>query len=214
MTTITITRRQLRSIASLGTIASSDDVTPLLGTVHVSVTAEGKVTAIATDRYRAGLIEFTVIAEHWPEEAFEVKVTARLLRRFVAATSGSKFLDDYDVTLGDGPILYIVDNTQRVSFGEEEVKGTFPPIGRMLVAPEKGGVADALFNGAYLAGYEKLVHPHDSSKVHKWRLFSPRSEQQGVTTGSGLLKNGPAYLEREVTDGRMAYTVQPHLENV
>lgn len=52
-TTFTVTRDQLTSIASLAYCASSDDVSPVITGVHVTIDSAGSITATATDRYIA-----------------------------------------------------------------------------------------------------------------------------------------------------------------
>lgn len=216
MTKIMFTPEEFRSVASVGVVASSDDVSPIITTVQVTVEA-GQVTAIATDRYRIARSIFTPQREDAVVGGDnEINIPAKELTKFWSGikTTAIKrnlpvsltIVDDED-TNGKKFVLEY-DGARVENFG---VKGNYPPVSRLMVGYDEGecdGVPAVSLNPNFLADMVKMFHPRDDNRINMkyvaWQFRFKKTESS---------KPGPVYITRgSGNDGAVLdYLVQPNL---
>jgi hypothetical protein len=170
MTTITLNFVELRSIASLATLAASKD-NPIIESVRVWV--EGtEVWACATDRYRAGIVSFVPVDPVNASEVVSCVINAKdIVRAF------NTFKDPLSrgqvVTLSFAADME--DSRPRTrwmfdSFGSREsgygVEWNYPPVDKLFKRDgDFTGVPSVSLLPSFVADLCKLFHPGDPVKA-------------------------------------------------
>lgn len=194
MTTITIEAGAARFLAeALLPATSKDDVTPVLTGVHLSI-ENGKLRAVATDRYRVHAVLLDVVGDA-PAELnaliprsimqWIVRATAAYTRRraqpfkpvvvFEIDEDGSRALirarEDAEANLEEQTITTAL------------IKGNFPPVMRLIATARTADTADAaegMLNLDFVSSlkalgstppvirFTKAENPHREGVVHFW----------------------------------------------
>jgi len=216
MTKIMFTAEEFRSVVSVGVAASTDDVTPIIEAISISVN-DGVVTAMATDRYRIARVKFTPeIADAVTGGDAHVLIGAKELAKFWATIKTEFLKSGTYVTLEigeseSGNSAYELEYLgSGIKISGVERGGNYPPLERLMEGYELGdcdGVPTLGILPQYLGDLAKIFHPRDSAKVNvkttAWEFRFKRSE-------SG--KPGPVYITRGGSgNASVDYLVQPNL---
>lgn len=218
MTKIMFTPEEFRAVASVGVAASSDDVTPIISAVQISVTDAGEVTAVATDRYRIARVIFTPkMDEAVIGGEDSININAKELTKFwngikaVAIKSHMPviltFQEDEDYT--DSKTYSLEYDGSRVE--NRSVRGNYPPVGKLMAdydIDKCEGVPNVALNPNFLADMVKFYHPRDDKRINmKHVVWQFRFKQTDSS------KPGPVYITRGSgnTDATLDYLVQPNL---
>jgi hypothetical protein len=204
---------EFRSIASVGVIASKEDITPIICSVNFKYEG-GEFSAVATDRYRIARSKFTLsTVQHDELPDFDITIPASMLTKFwnsikVEALKGVAPIE-FDITYGDVEQYWSFTYNGVVSSGAE-VKGSFPPVEKLIQVDleQYTGTPKVGLKPSFLADLGKLFAASDYTKVDKdlpWTFYFGNSD-------SG--KPMPVYVTRnpERTDGAsvIEYLVQPN----
>jgi DNA polymerase III sliding clamp (beta) subunit (PCNA family) len=205
--TLDLRLAELASIASLVVCASSDDVTPTITTVQLTVSDAGVVTAVATDRYQVA--ELTLPVDVGEQQVgftgFEVRVTAKLLKR--AATEAKRSIARGVASLR---LVRITASEDTVSIGhiygsfnlsEPIVKGAYPPVTKLFPEATEA-VANVALNPALLASLNTLTLPA-ATRGQTFTLV-------GAARTQFPSKPGPVLFVQEVAGARLRYLIQPN----
>jgi len=171
-TPITLTREQFRSLASLATLTSSNDVAAVLSVIKVTITA-GQLEAVATDRYRLGRVQFPVTAEDT-----EFKLEAKTLKAFIA--TAKKHAGDVTLVVEDDGVLVAAGGSQ-ILIGDSSRGGTFPPVERLITNWAEAttpGVPELGLDLGFLADIKNVYAPSDP-----WKIDPHRGLQFKFATG-------------------------------
>ncbi len=218
MTKIFFTPEEFRAVASVGVAASTDDVTPIINSVNISVTDAGEVTAVATDRYRIARVIFTPrLDEAVIGGEDSITINAKELTKFwngikaVAIKSHMAivltFQDDEDYT--NSKTYSLEYDGSRVE--NRSVQGNFPPVGKLMTdydIEQCEGVPSVVLNPNFLGDMVKFYHPRDDKKVNmknvSWQFRFKQTDSK---------KPGPVYITRgtDIAGARLDYLVQPNL---
>ena len=218
MTKIMFTPEEFRSVASVGVVASSDDVTPIINAVNISVTDAGEVTAVATDRYRIARVIFTPkMDEAVIGGEDSLTINAKELTKFwnnikaVAIKSHMPIIldiqEDEDYT--DSKTYSIEYDGSRVE--NRSVRGNFPPVERLMTdyaVEQCDGVPAVSLNPNFLGDMVKMYHPRDDKRINMkqvaWQFRFKQTDSK---------KPGPVYITRgsDIAGATLDYLVQPNL---
>lgn len=220
MTKIMFTPEEFRSVASVGVAASSDDVTPIINTVNISVSEAGEVTAVATDRYRIARVIFTPkVDEAVIGGEDSITINAKELSKFWAGIKVNALKSHMPVVLeivGDdenfvtSPKKYILeyDGSRVENFG---IRGNYPPVAKLMTGYEENdcaGVPAVSLNPNFLGDMVKMYHPRDEKKINMknvaWQFRFKATDSK---------KPGPVYITRgsDIAGATLDYLVQPNL---
>lgn len=170
--TITLTREQFRSLASLATLTSSDAVTPVLSVINVTITA-GQLTAVATDRYRLGRVQFPVAASD-----VTFKLEAKALKSFMA--TAKKHAGDVTL-LPDTDGVLVAAGGSQILIGDSSRGVTFPPVERLITNWAEAttpGIPELGLDLGFLADIKNIYAPSDP-----WKIDTHRGLQFKFATG-------------------------------
>ena len=229
MVTINLTSSEVRALASIGSVASKADVTPVITGVNLIASLIDGITGTATDRYQVARVTIPFRDEITDAEA-NVIIPADLLNKYFAAVKSQK-LERF------GTVIHIDEDERTVSLSNTSgeltnsgmlIIGNFPPVGRLidpimqraididagkLEAPT--GVSKVTLNVKLLSSLMKIMHPGDAWKISKtgsltWRFYFGAEEEVKD------LSRVPVYASR-VADGgndngaRVDYILQPNI---
>ena len=217
MSKIVFTPEEFRSIASMGVAASTDDITPIINTVQVTV-AGGEVTAIATDRYRIARVIFTPKIDNFLMTDDTININAKELTKFWAGIKVKAARSIMPITMtimteednyGDSKSYTLeYDGSTSHSAG---VKGNYPPVAKLMTGYDVGdcaGVPAVSLKPSFLGDLAKMYHPHDDSRIKMsdiaWQFRFKQTESS---------KPGPVYITRgsDILGATLDYLVQPNL---
>lgn len=225
ISTIHLTADQIASIASVAVAASRDDITPVITAVRLSA-EDGRVEAVATDRYRIARVQFALATEeeeHPQSDIDGVSIPAKLLTDFVKSvralklrTVGLTVTLAYDAgnpdALGmDKGALITLTYSGMVTMSAAPVYGNYPPVKRLIPAEDGLGEASMLaLRMDWLADAAKLSLPGDSRAKNETAVY----RAQFVRTDNPN-KPGPVLFTRKAGREDLApfaqYMVQPNL---
>jgi DNA polymerase III sliding clamp (beta) subunit (PCNA family) len=205
--TVALTNDQLGAIASVGACAATEDVTPIIMTVHITVEG-GKLTAVSTDRYRLARLQFPVDA---PD--FSATINAKWLAGFYASVKKIKSGRDManELTL-EGTSITLSNVLAQTTQSSHVVYGQFPPIGRLIPEWSDEPVEYAPLNlrAELLMALTKLTLPEDAGltpakRFNVWRMqTTPRVE--------GKLTQPVLFTQRSKdTLSTLEFLIQPNL---
>lgn len=200
--TVTLTIAQFLSVASVATCAATDGVTPVINAVRL--TREGShVWAIATDRYRVGMVSFEISSAHSsPEDGnefdFDVLVPESLLRKLVSTVKASKAREVTVFVTDSGLVEFCYGGSTSAMSG---INGTFPPIERLIpeISDEPVTLGSTNWSADLLAALTKILDPATGKKFDHWT-------QQLTIAATG--KPGPALWHA----GPARFLIQPRLK--
>lgn len=218
MTKIMFKPEEFRSVASVGVAASSDDVTPIINAVNISVSEAGEVTAVATDRYRIARVIFTPkMDEAVIGGEDSLTINAKELSKFWAGIKVNAlkshmpvilFIEE-DLQFTNSKIYTLEYDGTRVQ--GRSVMGNFPPVERLMTdynLEQCEGVPSVALNPNFLGDMVKMYHPRDEKKINMknvaWQFRFKQTDSK---------KPGPVYITRGSgnTDATLDYLVQPNL---
>lgn len=165
-TTISISREQFASLASVGYAASSDDVTPVIQVVSLSTSHDGRIVALATDRYviaEATYTPYDVEGDELDNLLIHAPFLLKAAKAFPAKRGNSTPLK---ITVNDededglGREIEITDYDTKMT--SREVKGNYPPVARLLpdeLPKEVNGFTGWALNPAKIAQLAKVIPP-------------------------------------------------------
>jgi hypothetical protein len=216
MTTIMFTPEEFRSVVSVGVAASTDDVTPIINAVQISVSETGEVTAVATDRYRIARVIFTPKMDGaviGGEDS--VTINAKELTKFwsgikAVAMKSSHIPIVLDITADGDHKKYTLeyDGSRVESYA---VRGSYPPVEKLMTGydlDDCAGVPTVALKPSFLGDLAKMYHPRDDNRIKMsdiaWQF------RFKVTESS---KPGPVYITRgsDIVGATLDYLVQPNL---
>lgn len=229
MATINLTSSEVRALASVSSVASKEDVTPVITGVNLITSLIDGITGTATDRYQVARITVP-FRDGITDTELNVIIPADLLNKYVAAVK-SKKLERFDTVIyvdEEARSVAITNESLEVSMTSILINGTFPPVGRLidpimqraididagkLEAPT--GVSKVTLNVKLLSSLMKIMHPGDAWKISKtgsltWRFYFGAEEEVKD------LSRVPVYASR-VADGgndngaRVDYILQPNI---
>lgn len=169
---ITMSHARLTAIASLLACAATDDVMPTIGGINLTA-KDGIITAEATNRYVAGIIEFnsdSITGE------FVTNIPAKPLKQFVAASKlTGRFNTDVEritINVTDDTITFSDLNTGS-TLTTAPIRGNFPPIARLFpeISSEPVEVAPYGMDANLLATVSKISVLGD--KYATWTVQNP-----------------------------------------
>lgn len=212
---ILFTPVEFRSIASVAVAASSDDVTPVITSVRISVES-GQVTAVATDRYRIARSIFTPTIEQ-EFSSGDILISAKELTKFWNSIKVNALKSQLPITFAilvdnqypDNKIASLEYDGMRIE--THGMRGNYPPVEGLMTGydmAECSGVPAVALKPKFLADLDKLFSAFDSAKPSKDIAWTFRFK--GTESG----KPGPVYITRngERSDGGVLdYLVQPNL---
>lgn len=219
MTKIFFTPEEFRAVVSVGVAASSDDVTPIISAVHISVTDAGEVTAVATDRYRIARVIFTPKTDEaviGGEDS--ITINAKELSKFWAGIKVNALKSYAPIILdivtepseyGDNKKFVLEYLSSRVE--NVATKGNYPPVERLMVdyqVEQCAGVPAVSLNPNFLGDMVKMYHPRDDRKINMknvaWQFRFKATDSK---------KPGPVYITRgsDIAGATLDYLVQPNL---
>ena len=215
---ILFTPVEFRSIASVAVAASSDDVTPVITSVRISVES-GQVTAVATDRYRIARTIFmpSLTDQLEPPAEGSILISAKELTKFWNGIKVNALKSQLpiiftiltDEQYPDNKMYHLEYDGMRIE--GNGMRGNYPPIEGLMSGydvTECSGVPAVALKPKFLADLDKLFSAFDSAKPSKDIAWTFRFK----ATESG--RPGPVYITRngERTDGgTLDYLVQPNL---
>lgn len=211
----TLTQEQFRSVASVAHAASTDDVTPVLEHVKISVD-NNTLIAVSSDRYRIAMVTIPNV-EHI---AFEVLVPAKALLKLGTDAKRAKssvqieLIGDGVETSGrenmgavryDGLLVTVGSSTTELKPIANVFNGNYPQVERIMDDVEKreqNGATGVMLNSTFLATLVKLFAPGDD-----WRKPDMVFTFQFATQDGS--KPQPVLAVRESDAGSVKYLVQP-----
>ncbi len=205
--TVALTNDQLGAIASVGSCAATEDVTPIIMTVHVTVEG-GKLTAVSTDRYRLARLQFPVDA---PD--FSATINAKWLAGFYASVKKIKSGRDManELTL-EGTSITLSNVLAQTTQSSHVVYGQFPPIGRLIPewSDEPVEYAPLSLRAELLVALTKLTLPADASLTPAKRFGVWRMQH---TTPAVEGKAMPVLFTQRSKDtlSTLEFLIQPNL---
>jgi hypothetical protein len=182
--TFTLTRNQLRSLASMASFTSVNDVNPALECVSISIVG-GQLTAVATDRYRGIRQTFTVEADTDLELAVPGRLLTSALKLFPATSVRGKLT--VTMTADDDGTIVIGDGTETVyDMGCDPKSAPFAGVSRLVDVASKAEAATkpVVLNIKFLADLGRLWAV-GGQKAEHWSFSLPK------TVGTKLVP--PAY---------------------
>lgn len=219
MTKIMFTPEEFRAVASVGVAASTEDITPIINAVNISVSETGEVTAVATDRYRIARVIFTPKTDKLAVLTGEDSITinAKELSKFWAGIKVNAlkshmpvilFIEE-DLQFTNGKIYTLEYDGTRVQ--GRSVAGNFPPVERLMAdynLEQCEGVPSVALNPNFLGDMVKMYHPRDDKKINMknvaWQFRFKATDSK---------KPGPVYITRgsDIAGATLDYLVQPNL---
>lgn len=181
--TLTLTAAQIASIASLHAATPADkftrDTSPTLTAIRVTVEPNGQLEAVATDRYIATRLRFTLDPEHAPAEAVSLLLDSKDWQAAAKAAKTDKLPIELRITGGDDTAATVsfVSITQLTIGQYMQRIGNYPPIDRFIptsdadLQPLAGmpHVNPALFTRATAAHTPNEVSTKDRNKL-PWQI--------------------------------------------
>lgn len=212
---ILFTPVEFRSITSVAVAASSDDVTPVITSVRISVES-GQVTAVATDRYRIARTIFTPSIEQ-EFSSGDILISAKELTKFWNGIKVNALKSNLPIALTiltdeqypDSKMYSLEYDGMRVE--SHGMRGNYPPVEGLMSGydvSECSGVPAVALKPKFLSDLDKLFSAFDSVKPSKDIAWTFRFK--GTESG----RPGPVYITRngERSDGGVLdYLVQPNL---
>lgn len=218
MTKIMFKPEEFRSVASVGVAASTDDVTPIINAVNISVTNAGEVTAVATDRYRIARVIFTPkMDEAVIGGEDSITINAKDLTKFwngikaVAIKSHMPvilFIEE-DLQYPSSKIYTLEYDGTRVQ--GRSVLGSYPPVEKLMTGydlDDCAGVPAVALKPSFLGDLVKFYHPRDENRIKMsdiaWQFRFKQTDSN---------KPGPVYITRgsDIAGATLDYLVQPNL---
>jgi len=206
---ITLTIEQLAAINTLAKhVASSNDQIPIICSVQLRLEA-GKVTAIATDRYRVGELTFT-LEKAALEEAVDgtVLVSVAILTRVISMLKGEKATNTPRVSItGDDREVTIRDQHTGGLVVEMAFQGNYPPVEKLIPDTDKlvDFQAGISLNMGYFTAPSQLHFPGEkaaTAKLQAWHVGGTKTENP--------MKPGPILIWREMGTMAYRYLLQPN----
>ena len=219
MTKIMFTPEEFRAVASVGVAASSDDVTPIINAVNISVSETGEVTAVATDRYRIARVIFTPkMDEAVIGGEDSLTINAKELTKFwngIKATALKSHLPVIMTIITEegeysNTKKYVLeyDGSRVENFG---IKGNYPPVEKLMSGydlDDCAGVPAVALKPSFLGDLAKMYHPRDDNRIKMsdvaWQFRFKQTDSK---------KPGPVYITRgsDIAGATLDYLVQPNL---
>lgn len=218
MTKIMFKPEEFRSIVSVGVAASSDDVTPIINAVNISVSETGEVTAVATDRYRIARVIFTPkMDEAVTGGEDSLTINAKELTKFWAGIKVNAlkshmpvvlFIEE-DLQFTNSKIYTLEYDGTRVQ--GRSVMGNYPPVEKLMAGYDLNdcaGVPAVSLKPSFLGDMVKFYHPRDDKKINMknvaWQFRFKATDSK---------KPGPVYITRgsDIAGATLDYLVQPNL---
>lgn len=229
MATINLNSSEVRALASVSSVASKEDVTPVITGVNLITSLIDGITGTATDRYQVARVTIP-FREDITDGDINVIIPADLLNKYVAAVKSQK-LERFGTVIHvdeDERVISLSNTSGELTNSGMLISGTFPPVGRLidpfkqraedidtgkLEAPT--GVSKVTLNVKLLSSLMKIMHPGDAWKISKtgsltWRFYLGKEEDTN-------LSRVPVYASR-VADGgndngaRVDYILQPNIQ--
>lgn len=191
-----LTLRQLQALASLRNATAQAkhdrDMTAILTAVDVDITADGEVTAIATDRYMVGEVTFTAHEHTGPVLHAQILDTALV--------DAAKIMKQQKQGLAN---LIDTDGTLSLVFGGltvplPTVPGNYPPVGRLL--PDGEGYdlpANVRLDLGRVARVGKITGDVDYGGEVAFDITSGVEPKPGIANDVTVNKRGPVLFRRE-----------------
>ena len=218
MTKIMFKPEEFRSIVSVGVAASSDDVTPIINAVSISVSEAGEVTAVATDRYRIARVIFTPkMDEAVIGGEDSLTINAKELSKFWAGIKVTAlkshmpvvlFIEE-DLQFTNSKIYTLEYDGTRVQ--GRSVMGNYPPVEKLMTGydlDDCAGVPTVALKPSFLGDLAKMYHPRDENRIKMsdiaWQFRFKQTDSK---------KPGPVYITRgsDISGATLDYLVQPNL---
>lgn len=172
--TVTLTAKQFRDIASLGSLTSGDSGRPLLTGVHVIV-KDNKLTAEATDSYVLGQLQRDVIGDD-----LEALIPAKYLDK-VSKAMGKKFFGEVTIETHSIDITVSYNNGAVQAYGERLIDGTYPNTATLFSgALDKIGKESVREAGAITTAFNLDIMTR-IAKVCPWNSKELRTTELYVT---------------------------------
>lgn len=194
MTTFTLSADAIRSLATLVHASSSDDVTPILCAIELTVTPT-EWRAVATDRYVVAELtgDMGDYVHTLTNEPFTVLIRAKDVADY-AKRMGARSNAPVMFTVSDDG-LEIELNNHDVRSGYRLMSGNFPPVARLF--PEDSALTDTgalSIDPNKLARLGKILTPLEISMrpAHRKELATyMRFTEAGNRPGPVLITRGP-----------------------
>ena len=219
MTKIMFKPEEFRAVASVGVAASTDDVTPIISAVNISVSESSEVTAVATDRYRIARVIFTPkMDEAVIGGEDSININAKELSKFWAGIKVAALKSHMPIVLTiiteegeySNTKKYVLeyDGSRVENFG---VNGNYPPVQKLMVdydLEQCEGVPAVALKPSFLGDLVKFYHPRDESRIKMsdvaWQFRFKATDSK---------KPGPVYITRgsDIAGATLDYLVQPNL---
>jgi len=218
MTKIMFKPEEFRSVVSVGVAASTDDVTPVIMSVNISVSEAGEVTAVATDRYRIARVIFTPkMDEAVIGGEDSILISAKDLTKFWNSIKAVAIKSHIPVTLFiEEDLQYPNSKIYTIEYDGSRVQGRsvlgqFPPVEKLMTGydlDDCAGVPAVALKPSFLGDLAKMYHPRDDNRI---KMSDVAWQFRFKTTESK--KPGPVYITRgsDIAGATLDYLVQPNL---
>lgn len=187
-TTISLSREQFASLASVGYAASTDDVTPVIQTVSLSSTHDGRIVALATDRYviaEAAYTPYDVEGDELDNLLIHAPFLLKAAKSFPAKRGQSTPLK---ITVSDededglGREIEITDYDTKMT--SREIKGNYPPVARLMpdeLPKDVDRFAGWALNPSKIAQLAKVIPPTATARDIRdaAMTFQPVGNEEG-----------------------------------
>ena len=153
----TLTNQQLHKlIKPVLPFASKDDFLPMLNAVRLDP-LDGKLSAVATDRYRLGRTKLSDVEADGFAATIPIATARWLLTVFKASQKGNEITLD----LNDDGTVRISGATvwgPRIELNVDQAPGDYPKLAPLFTeAEDRAATGSATFNGNYLADIGNVV---------------------------------------------------------
>jgi DNA polymerase III sliding clamp (beta) subunit (PCNA family) len=190
--TVEISAEFLREIATLATVASSDNTKPILTGIHVSV--QGNVlTATATDSYYLARMKRTVIGDD-----LETLIPAAYLTQLSKAM-GKKFTGTVQIEINGLDVSATYNDGSAQTIGSRVINGTYPNVDS-LINDNETEIANETVRAAndHTVALD-LNRLATLSKVYPWSAKAPTMATKIWVTSPNKAIKISAELDRRVT---------------
>lgn len=205
--TIALTNDQLGAIASVGSCASTEGVTPIIEAIHVTV-QNCILTAVSTDRYRIARLQFPVESND-----FAATINAKWLASFYASVKKMKSGRDManELTI-EGTAVTLSNVLSQMTVSTHMVYGQYPEVGRLIPEWSEAPVeyAPLGLRAELLVALTKLTLPGEASLTPAKRSGIWRMQH---TTPAVEGKGMPVLFTQRSKDERstLEFLIQPNL---
>lgn len=207
MTTAYVTPAQLAAMLTVAKCASTDDMTPILHVLSITVDGEQIVT-LATDRYRVGRLTLPLLGTTTTNTDGTFLLPPSLLEQAVKA-AGKGTPNDACIKIhapldNEGPTTIELMHVGS-SLMAPKVHGNFPPVERLLEGDRDDDIPSGIgFTAKFLATMKDMRLPRETPA-------NAGKARWGVTTkASDGNKPGPVMFARVDGKNTLEYFLQPN----